>query len=103
MKNILFTILLTPFVGCAYLSSHTKTPIIVTVNGTNYTVNATTDVRVYTWFDANSQLTKFRNSNGGTTNTYSPGTTVAGVNESSSSSNIVNILNAAAAIAAKMP
>lgn len=102
-----YSFLLIPFLsGCAFVSSHTITPI-VTINGTNTVVRAqTTDARAWTFFDANSQLTKFHNSSAPSvmgTNQYGPGTYVAGVNEQSSSSNLVSILNAAAAIASKVP
>lgn len=89
--------------GCALLSSHTVTPVVVNVNGTNVVAKATTDARAFTLFDANSSLTKFRNSNGGPTNQFSAGTVASGVNESSTASNLVAIINAAAAIASKAP
>ena len=89
--------------GCAFLSSHTVTPVVVNVNGTNVIAKATTDARAWTFFDANSVLAKFRNSNGGPTNTYTAGTVASGINESSSSSNIVQLLNDVAAIVSKSP
>lgn len=103
MKKLLFIplILLT---GCAYLSSDTRTPIGTVLIGTNTTyLYATTHARAVTLFDANSSLTKFRNSNGGPTNAWSSGTVASGINEQSSASNFVAILNAAASIASKFP
>lgn len=102
-----YSFLLIPFLsGCAFVGSHTTTPI-VTINGTNIVVREqTTDARAWTFFDANSQLTKFHNSSAPSvlgTNQFGPGTYVAGVNEQSSASNLVAILQAAAAIAAKAP
>lgn len=90
------------FQGCAYLASDTKTPTLE-AGTTNVVAYATTHARVWTLFDAQSQLTKFRNSNGGPTNNFSSGTAMSGVNESSTSSNLVQIFQAAAAIAAKAP
>lgn len=90
------------FSGCAYLSSHTRTPVLE-AGTTNVVAYATTDARVWTFFDANNQLTKFRNSNGGPTNGYTSGTAIAGVNESSSGSNVVQLLNDVAAIVSKAP
>lgn len=92
--------------ACAFVSSHTVTPI-VTIQGTNVVVRCqTTDARAWTFFDSSSDVTKFHNSSAPSTfgtNTYGPGTAIAGVNEQSSASNLVQILNAAAAIASKMP
>lgn len=103
--NILIIPLVVMFTGCAYLSSDTKTPIYTVLNGTNppTLLYATTHARAVTLFDANSTLTKFRNSNGGPTNTYTSGTIASGVNESSSSSNLVQILNAVSAMVSKVP
>lgn len=98
----LFLLPLVVLTGCAYLSSHTVTPV-VSFNGTNIVVkSATTDVRCYTLFDAQDTLTKFRNSNGGPTNTYTSGTVVGSVNETSSSSNLVLMLQSLAATAQSM-
>lgn len=82
------------------MSSTTKTPIF---NGTNIVAYATTSASATTVFDSQNQLTKFRNSNGGPTNTYTSGTVLGSANETSSASNLVAILNAAAAIASKVP
>lgn len=103
LKSILLSLPLLSVIGCAHLSSTTSTPIVVNVNGTNVIAYATTSAKAITVFDANSQLTKFRNSNGGPTNSYSAGTVASGVDQNSSSSNLVSILNAAAAIASKVP
>lgn len=97
--------LLLPFLlltGCAYLSSHTRTPVFFS-GTTNIIGYATTDARAVTFFDANSTLTKFRNSNGGPTNAYSSGTVASGINEQSSGSNVVQLLNDIAAIVSKAP
>lgn len=100
MKKLLIVLCPFVFTGCAYLSSHTVTPVPYTL-GTNVVyVRATTDARAVTFFDSQNQLTKFRNSNGGPTNTYTAGTVASGVNESSSASNVVAIINAAAGAAA---
>lgn len=106
MKYIIASPVFLLLTGCAFVSSHTVTPI-VTLNGTNTVVrNQTTDARGWTLFDANSALTKFHNSSAPSTfgtNNYGPGTFVSGLNDQSSSSNLVQILNAAAAIASKVP
>lgn len=101
MRALLISALI-PLTGCAYLSSHTRTPVFF-AGTTNIIGYATTDARAVTFFDSSNTLTRFRNSNGGPTNAYSAGTIASGVNETSSSSNIVAILNAVAAIAAKAP
>lgn len=83
--------------GCAYLDSDTHQ-----WTGTNGVVHSETHARAYTVFDANNQLTKFRNSNGGPSNVWTSGTTISGLNESSSASNVVAIINAAAGAASSI-
>lgn len=95
---LLLPILVLSNSGCAYVNSNTRVE-----TGTNGVSVATTHARAYTIFDANAQLTKFRNSTGGPTNTFTQGTAVTGLNESSNASNIVAIINAAASVAAKVP
>lgn len=108
IPTLLISCLATLFLitGCAFVSSHTVTPV-VTFQGTNVIVKCqTTDARAWTFFDATSQLTRFHNSATVSTygtNQYGPGTYVAGVNENSSSSNLVLLFQAAAQIAAKAP
>jgi len=84
--------------GCAYVNSNTAT-----YDPTSGKLIAKTHARATTFFDANAQLSKFRNSTGGATNTFTQGTAVTGLNESSSASNVVAIINAAAAVANKIP
>jgi hypothetical protein len=102
MKYLLLILIIPLFTSCAYLSSHTRTPMFF-AGTTNIIGYATTDARAVTFFDANSTLTKFRNSNGGPTNAYSAGTIASGINEQSSGSNVVQLLNDIAAIVSKAP
>jgi len=65
------------------------------ISGTNnvQVVEQDTHARAFTFFDANSQLQKFRNGSGQTvwsSNDISAGTWASGLNESSSSSNLLN-------------
>ena len=99
MKKLLLFCLGAALTGCAYLRSTTLTA----TDPKSGLVTQRTTVRAYSLFDAQAQLTKFRNSNGGPTNTYTAGTSVGSLTESSSASNIVNIINAAAAAAGKAP
>jgi len=100
MKTTILLLLTATLTGCAYLRSTTLTQ----TDPKTGIITQKTVVRAYTLFDANAQLTRFRNSNGATnTNTWPAGTTVGTINEQSSLSNIVLILQNAAAIAAKMP
>ena len=87
------------FVGCSFL--HSTTSRTVTTNPANgvVTVVETTSARGVTVFDAQAALAKFYNRSGYVTNhsgTFAPGTYAAGVNESSSASNVVAILQAIA-------
>lgn len=102
MKRTLLALTLCSLTGCAYLDSDTSTPVFAP-GTTNVIGFATTHARSTTFFDANASLAKFRNSNGGPTNTYTAGTVATGINESSSASNVVAIINAAAGAAAKIP
>lgn len=113
MKKLL--LILPLFTGCAYLSSHTKTPVIITeivtfkqgtslVTCTNtHVAYATTDARAITFFDATNSLTKFRNSNGGPTNAYSAGTVASGLSETSSGSNFAASLQALSSLIGQIP
>jgi hypothetical protein len=97
--SILLAALLCAGNGCAYLNSTTKHETKTYHQGTNTVVEVveTTHGRAWTFMDANSTLTKFRNGSSATilgTNVYSPGTFASGINESSSGSNVVNIANA---------
>lgn len=98
MKKLL-PLLCAGLCGCAYLRSSTVTE----TDPKTGIVTAKTTVRAYTVFDAQAQLTKFRNSTGGPTNTYTAGTVVGSLNESSSASNIVAIIQAAGAAAGAFP
>lgn len=85
--------------GCAYLNSTTKHATRTYHEGTNTVVEVveTTHGRAWTFMDANSSLSKFRNASSPSTlgtNVYSPGTFASGINESSTGSNAVNIANA---------
>jgi hypothetical protein len=85
--------------GCAYLNSTTKHATRTYHEGTNTVVEVveTTHGRAWTFMDANSSLTKFRNASSTSTmgtNVYSPGTFASGLNENSSGSNAVNIASA---------
>ena len=80
--------------GCAYMSSQT----IRSTNPTTGTVTEITRAKAYAVFDSNAALTKFSNRSGyvSGTNVYAPGTYISGLNESSSSTNLVSILSAVA-------
>jgi hypothetical protein len=89
LRSMKKLILLLPLLsGCAYLRSTTTS-----ITGTNGITTAKTTVRAYSLFDANAQLTRFRNSTGSpSTNGIAPGTYVGSLNESSSASNLVNAI-----------
>jgi len=96
------------FLGCAYVNSNTGITTTTTEFNTNGTRTVTvqksaTHARATTFFDAQSSLAKFRNSTGGPTNAYTQGTAVTGFDQSSSASNVVAIINAAAGAAAAIP
>jgi hypothetical protein len=83
------------FTGCAYLNSTTRHETVTRYEGTNVVTDVveTTHGRAFTLLDANSTLTRFRNQSSASTvgtNTYAPGTFASGINESSSSSNLLN-------------
>lgn len=92
VSAILLTIVSIVFVtGCAYTKSNTYSKTTIGTNGVPI-VEQYTHARAFTFFDAQSQLAKFRNGSSTTqwgTNTISPGTWASGLNESSSSSNLV--------------
>jgi hypothetical protein len=77
------------FAGCAVFSSQ---QVETALDGTK----RETRIKVYTMFDANSDLTKLRAS----TTDKTQGMTLAGLSESSSSTNFVHILQLLATIAA---
>lgn len=97
MKTKILILALVALTGCAYLRSTTETQ----TDPKTGLVTSRTVVRAFTVFDAQAQLSKFRNSTGGPTNTFTMGTTVGSVNEQSSASNIVAIIEAAAAAAGR--
>lgn len=84
--------------GCAYLKSTTSRTTTLTTNGIPV-VTETTTAKGYTLFDGNASLVKFRNQSGysgGTNGGWAPGTYASGVNESSNTTNLVNIIGAVA-------
>jgi len=101
--------------GCSSMISTTeRTPIYptyVSVSATNEPTafKEKTTLRIRTLFDAKSEVTKMSNRSGyNAKGTWGPGTYAAGVNDSSSGSNVVailhelgNIAGQAAAAAAK--
>ncbi len=98
------SLLVLPFLcaSCSYLHSTTTRTPIQNSYSTNTVVQETTSVRVYTLFDGQANLTKFGNRSGYTTNgTFGPGTYVAGLNDASTSTNLVDIIGAVAAGIAK--
>jgi len=72
--------------GCAYLHSTTED-----ANGVK------TSVRAYALFESQNQLLKFAN-RGTTTqsNQWAPGTSIGSLNETATSSNLVNVISAVA-------
>jgi len=79
--------------GCAYLHSTTQ-------SSTDGTV--TTRVTSYTIFDSNAELAKFRNAGQLTrSNEWAPGTTIGSLNQSSSSTNLTEIIGAVVGAAVK--
>lgn len=94
-KLVLIAASLSVLNGCAYLNSTTRHQTTTYYRGTNVVVEVveTTHGRAWTLLDANSSLTKFRNQSSPSTNgtnTYAPGTFASGINESSSSTNLLN-------------
>jgi hypothetical protein len=95
--------------GCAYMKSNTYSETRYETNSVAI-VYQSTHARAFTFFDANSSLTKFRNGSAQTqwgSNSIAPGTYASGLDQSSSSSNLLAIAQvlsqAAMAIAAKAP
>lgn len=96
MKSKILLLSLLCTTGCAHFASRTleETPTLV---GTNVViVSKTSHMYVTTFFDAKSSLTKAANSPSITsTNQYSAGTRLGGLNQESSGSNAVDIVNSA--------
>lgn len=81
--------------GCSYLRS---TTLRATDPKTGIVTEKTT-ARGWTFLDANASLVKFRNQSGTSTNgtnSYAAGTYATGVNESSSSTNLISMISAVA-------
>lgn len=81
--------------GCAYLHSTTER----STDPKTGIVTEKTYAKAYTIFDANANLTKFANRSGytdGSTNKWAPGTYISNLNESSTTTNLVNIIGAVA-------
>lgn len=100
MKHLLFAVLSVGLCGCAYMHSTTIS------YGPDGKPTGNTRATVYAVFDSNAQFTRFRNQSsmsGTTNNQYAPGTYVAGLNESSTSTNAVATLNALANVLGKIP
>jgi hypothetical protein len=84
------SLLLIPLCGCAYLSSKTQS-----TRDTNGFEIVTTRVRSYTLFDGEAQLAKFANRGTMTqSNQWAAGTTIGAMNQSSSSTNINELIGA---------
>lgn len=98
MKQAMLFFSMLSLTGCAYVNSNTEVR-----TGTNGVAVSWTHARAFTLFDATDNITKFRNSTGGPTNTITQGTYVNGLNETSSTSNVVAIIQAAAAAAGAIP
>ena len=88
--RILLSGLLLSLVGCAYVSSHTQKTIDTK---TGLPVEETR-MRAYTVLDSQSALAKFRNTTGSQSNAWGNGTYIGTLNESSSGSNVANIVEA---------
>jgi hypothetical protein len=101
MKHLyLLTVAAILTAGCSSMISVTeRTPIYptyVTVSGTNQPIGfkESTTLRIRTLFDANAEVAKFSNRSGYTVHgSWGPGTYAAGVNDTSSGSNVVQILH----------
>lgn len=79
--------------GCAYLHSTTSS----TPDGT-----VQTKVTSYTLFDSNAELTKFRNAGQLTqSNQWAPGTTIGGLNQSATSTNLDQLIGIVVGAAVK--
>jgi hypothetical protein len=83
------------FTGCSYLRSKTIRETLRV--GTNDLVREVTVARAFTLWEAQSGLTKFRNSAGGpTTNYWTSGTSIGSLNQQAESSNAVDLISAVA-------
>ncbi len=95
MKRLLLCLPVAALCGCAYMHSAT----VRSLDPKTGIVTETTTARAYALFDANSSIMKFRNQSGysgGTNAGFSPGTYMAGVNESATSTNLATIIQAVA-------
>ncbi len=96
-KRLLPLALVALLPACSYLRSDTRRTVATSPTNGVVTVSEFTKARGWTLFDANASLVKFSNRSGYTTNgSWGPGTYATGVNESSSASNVVAILQAIA-------
>lgn len=95
MKLTAATILSVCLCGCAFLHSTTTRTYSVLPGGTITNVIEKTAATAYTLWDANSTLAKFRNQSspsGFGSNTFAPGTYMQNLNESSTSTNINDLI-----------
>lgn len=91
-------------VGCAFLHSTTTRTYSVLPGGTITNVTEKTVATAYTLWDANSTLAKFRNQSspsGYGSNTFAPGTYMQNLNESSTSTNINELIGVVVGAAVK--
>ena len=102
MKRLLVLCLPLLVAGCSTMISTTeREPIFptfvtypITTNVAPIAFKETTHLRIRTLFDANAEVAKFSNRSGYNAHgTWGPGTYAAGVNDSSSGSNVVAILH----------
>ncbi len=109
MKRLLFLLPLL-IAGCSTMISTTERNPVMMPGTTNVVAfSESTHLRIRTLFDAQAAVTKFSNRSGYNAHgTWGPGSYAAGVNDSSSGSNVVailhelgNIAGQAAAAAAK--
>ena len=87
------------FSGCAYLHSTTYRSTVTSTNGV-VTVTEVTKARATTFFDAQSQLARFKNGSDISlvgSNRFAAGTYLVGLDQSSSTTNLNNIINAVVA------
>jgi hypothetical protein len=92
------------FCGCAFLHSTTTRTYSVLPGGTITNVTEKTVATAYTLWDANSTLAKFRNQSspsGFGSNTFAPGTYMQNLNESSTSTNINELIGVVVGAAVK--
>jgi len=89
--------------GCAYMTAKTLRTQTTATNGV-VTVTETTKGTTYALFDANASLAKVTVHSGYTTNgTFSPGINASGINNATTTTNLVNVLNALAGLVSKIP